>query len=94
MTVMGNSPEWVQTLLAAFRLGAVALPCVTQSRPGDLALRARHTAPAVVVTTEAYAELVRAAALDCPVARRCRTPRSPPRSRRGTPTSPRTTRPC
>jgi acyl-coenzyme A synthetase/AMP-(fatty) acid ligase len=67
MTVMGNSPEWVQTLLAAFRLGAVALPCVTQSRPGDLALRARATAPAVVVTTEAYAELVRAAALDCPV---------------------------
>jgi len=67
MTVMGNSAEWVQTLMAAFRLGAVALPCVTQSRPADLALRARHTAPAVVVTTEEHAGLVASAGLDCPV---------------------------
>jgi len=67
MTVMGNRPEWVATLMAAFRLGAVALPCVTQSRSSDLALRARLVGPAVVLTTEEHAGQVAGAGLDCPV---------------------------
>jgi acyl-coenzyme A synthetase/AMP-(fatty) acid ligase len=27
LTLMGSRPEWVITLLACFRIGAVALPC-------------------------------------------------------------------
>ena len=39
MTVIGNRPEWVLALLACFRIGAVALPCTEQLRPGDLRAR-------------------------------------------------------
>jgi acyl-coenzyme A synthetase/AMP-(fatty) acid ligase len=66
MTVMGSTPDWVAGLLAAFRLGAVALPCVTQSRAGDLAQRGRVAAPAVVLTTEEHVGEVERAALGCP----------------------------
>src|SRR6476619_1480521 len=41
MTLVGNRVEWVLTLLACWRMGAVALPCNTQLRHKDLALRAR-----------------------------------------------------
>jgi acyl-coenzyme A synthetase/AMP-(fatty) acid ligase len=41
MTLVGNRPEWVLTLLACWRMGAVALPCNPQLRRQDLALRAR-----------------------------------------------------
>ena len=40
MTVMGILPHWAQALMACFRVGAVALPCVTQSRGSDLAFAA------------------------------------------------------
>jgi acyl-coenzyme A synthetase/AMP-(fatty) acid ligase len=40
MTLAGNRVEWVLTLLACWRMGAVALPCNTQLRHKDLALRA------------------------------------------------------
>src|SRR5688500_15566999 len=40
MTLAGNRIEWVLTLLACWRMGAVALPCNTQLRRRDLALRA------------------------------------------------------
>ena len=36
MTLIGNRPEWVAALLACFRIGAVALPCIEQLRAGDL----------------------------------------------------------
>src|SRR6476619_8425504 len=39
MTLVGNRIEWVLTLLACWRMGAVALPCNTQLRPRDLELR-------------------------------------------------------
>src|SRR5437870_2202470 len=39
MTVMGARPEWVLTMLAAWRLGAAALPCSQQLRRKDIALR-------------------------------------------------------
>lgn len=67
MTVMGTTPHWVETVLACLRLGAVALPCVTQSRPGDLALRGRLVDAALVVTTDEHADGVAAAGLDVPV---------------------------
>ena len=36
MTLIGNRPEWVLTMVACFRLGAVALPCNEQLRAKDL----------------------------------------------------------
>jgi acetyl-CoA synthetase len=35
-TLIGNRPEWVLTMVACFRLGAVVLPCTEQLRPADL----------------------------------------------------------
>jgi acyl-coenzyme A synthetase/AMP-(fatty) acid ligase len=52
MTLVGNRVEWVLSLLACWRMGAVALPCSMQLRPGDLALRVRATAPKLCVGEE------------------------------------------
>jgi acyl-coenzyme A synthetase/AMP-(fatty) acid ligase len=49
MTLVGNRIEWVLTLLACWRMGAVALPCSTQLRRHDLALRARAAGPKLCV---------------------------------------------
>jgi acetyl-CoA synthetase len=35
-TLIGNRPEWVLTMVACFRIGAVVLPCTEQLRPADL----------------------------------------------------------
>ena len=32
MTLIGNRPEWVLTMVACFRIGAVVLPCTEQLR--------------------------------------------------------------
>ena len=45
MTLAGNRIEWVLTLLACWRMGAVALPCNTQLRRKDLELRAKRSPP-------------------------------------------------
>ena len=45
MTLVGNRVEWVLTLLACWRMGAVALPCNTQLRRNDLELRAAVAEP-------------------------------------------------
>jgi acyl-coenzyme A synthetase/AMP-(fatty) acid ligase len=52
MTLVGNRIEWVLTLLACWRMGAVALPCSTQLRRGDLELRVAETAPKLCVGAE------------------------------------------
>ena len=52
MTLAGNRIEWVLTLLACWRMGAVALPCNTQLRRADLALRVRAAAPRLCVGEE------------------------------------------
>src|SRR5262245_31072151 len=52
MTLIGNRPEWVLTMLACFRIGAVVLPCTEQLRAKDLRLRLDVTAPRVVVADE------------------------------------------
>ena len=41
LTLVGNRPEWVLTMVACFRLGLVALPCTEQLRAKDLELRLR-----------------------------------------------------
>ena len=45
MTLVGNRLEWVLSLLACWRMGAVALPCSTQLRRRDLELRTRGRQP-------------------------------------------------
>ncbi len=49
MTLVGNRIEWVLTLLACWRMGAIALPCSTQLRRGDLEHRVAATGPALCV---------------------------------------------
>jgi acyl-coenzyme A synthetase/AMP-(fatty) acid ligase len=55
MTLMPNRIEWVLTMLACWRMGAIALPCNPQLRRRDLELRARATAAALCVADEALA---------------------------------------
>ena len=52
MTLVGNRIEWVLTLLACWRMGAVALPCNTQLRRADLAHRAAVASPALCLGAE------------------------------------------
>ena len=47
MTLIGNRPEWVLTMCACFRIGAVVLPCTEQLRAKDLRLRLAVAKPAV-----------------------------------------------
>ncbi len=61
MTLVGNRPEWVHALLACWRIGAVALPCTEQLRPGDLAKRIAIARPRAVVVDERNGELLGAA---------------------------------
>ena len=67
MTVIGNRPEWVVTMLACFRIGAVALPCTEQLRPVDLRARMDAVEPRVVVADERDAKCVRSAGFDGPL---------------------------
>ncbi|HEY4429004.1 MAG TPA: AMP-binding protein [Solirubrobacteraceae bacterium] len=52
MTLIGNRPEWVLTMVACFRIGAVVLPCTEQLRAKDLRLRIALTRPSVIVADE------------------------------------------
>ncbi|HZO06933.1 MAG TPA: AMP-binding protein [Solirubrobacterales bacterium] len=49
MTMVGNRIEWVLTLLACWRMGAVALPCNTMLRRHDLELRTAEAEPKLCV---------------------------------------------
>ena len=52
MMLVGNRIEWVLAMLACWRMGAIALPCNTQLRRGDLELRVRAANPALCVGEE------------------------------------------
>jgi acetyl-CoA synthetase len=52
MTLIGNRPEWVLSMAACFRIGAVVLPCTEQLRAKDLCLRIDVAAPALIVSDE------------------------------------------
>jgi acyl-coenzyme A synthetase/AMP-(fatty) acid ligase len=67
MTVIGNRPEWVEAMVACFRIGAVALPCTEQLTPKDLRERIERAGPRAVVADERDAETVAAAGFDGPV---------------------------
>ncbi len=69
MTLIGNRPEWVLTMLACFRIGAVVLPCTEQLRAKDIALRIALAEPDLIVADERNRASVRASP--------CRSWRSP-----------------
>jgi acyl-coenzyme A synthetase/AMP-(fatty) acid ligase len=49
MILIGTRVEWVLSMLACWRMGAIALPCNTQLRAADLALRVNAANPALAV---------------------------------------------
>jgi acetyl-CoA synthetase len=67
MTLIGNRPEWVLTMVACFRLGAVALPCNEQLRAHDLRLRIDAAGPALIVADERNLAELSAARPECKV---------------------------
>ena len=67
MTLIGNRPEWVFTMCACFRLGAVVLPCTEQLRAKDLRLRLAVARPSLIVADERNRAELEAAGPDCPV---------------------------
>jgi acetyl-CoA synthetase len=52
MTLIGSRPEWVLTMIACFRIGAVVLPCNEQLRARDLGTRLRSARPRLIVADE------------------------------------------
>ncbi len=67
LTLIGNRPEWVLTMVACFRLGAVALPCNEQLRAKDLELRLKSARPKLVVADERNRGELQLANPDCTV---------------------------
>jgi acyl-coenzyme A synthetase/AMP-(fatty) acid ligase len=67
MTVVGNRPEWAYAMLACWRIGAVALPCSEQLRPGDLRARMERVSLAAVVADARDLELVTVSGFDGPM---------------------------
>jgi acetyl-CoA synthetase len=67
LTLIGNRPEWVFTMLACFRIGAVALPCNEQLRAKDLRLRLAAAKPKLIVADERNRAELETADPDCPV---------------------------
>lgn len=67
MTVIGNRPDWVLTMVACFRIGAVVLPCTEQLRAKDLRLRLDAARPKLVLCDERNASELTAAQPDCRV---------------------------
>jgi acyl-coenzyme A synthetase/AMP-(fatty) acid ligase len=61
MTLIGNRPEWVMSMAACFRIGAVVLPCTEQLRAKDLRMRIDATRPTLILADERNGEELRAA---------------------------------
>jgi acyl-coenzyme A synthetase/AMP-(fatty) acid ligase len=67
MTLIGNRPEWVLSMLACFRISAVVLPCTEQLRAHDLRVRLEATRPRLIIADERNASELERAAPECPV---------------------------
>ncbi len=63
-TLCGSRSEWVLTMLACLRLGAVMAPCSPMLRAEDLRVRARTAAPRLVVADDQYLDVLTDAGLD------------------------------
>jgi acyl-coenzyme A synthetase/AMP-(fatty) acid ligase len=67
MTVIGNRPEWVLTMIACFRIGAVVLPCNEQLRAHDLRIRLQAADPKLIVADQRNSSELEAARPQSPV---------------------------
>jgi acyl-coenzyme A synthetase/AMP-(fatty) acid ligase len=68
MTLIGNRSEWVFSMLACFRIGAVVLPCTEQLRAKDLRARIDAVSPVAILADERNrAELEAAGVGETPV---------------------------
>jgi acyl-coenzyme A synthetase/AMP-(fatty) acid ligase len=67
MTLIGNRPDWVFTMIACFRIGAIVLPCTEQLRAKDLRLRLDVVRPSLIVADERNRAELEAARPDCRV---------------------------
>jgi acetyl-CoA synthetase len=67
LTMIGNRPEWVYTMVACFRIGAVVLPCTEQLRPKDLRARFDRVEPRVVVADERNLDVIAETGVSGPV---------------------------
>ena len=67
MTLIGNRSEWVLTMVACFRIGAVVLPGNEQLRAKDLRQRLEAADPKLIVADERNAGELGAARPDCEV---------------------------
>src|ERR1019366_4223664 len=67
MTLIGNRPEWVASMCACFRIGAVVLPCTEQLRAKDLRLRLAVAGPSLVIADERNRTELEAAEPQCEV---------------------------
>jgi acetyl-CoA synthetase len=67
LTLIGNRIEWVLTMLACFRIGAIVLPCTEQLRTGDLRQRMNVAEPALIVADQRNADELHAAGPRCRV---------------------------
>ncbi len=67
LTLIGNRPEWVLTVVACLRIGAVVLPCTEQLRAKDLRLRLDVAQPRLILADERNRAELEAAGPACPV---------------------------
>jgi acetyl-CoA synthetase len=67
LTLIGNRPEWVLTMVACFRLGAIGLPCNEQLRAKDLRSRLEVAEPKMIVADARNMSELELAAPGCPV---------------------------
>jgi acyl-coenzyme A synthetase/AMP-(fatty) acid ligase len=67
MTLIGNRPEWIFTMVACFRVGAIVLPCNEQLRAKDLRQRLAVANPTLIVADERDADELAAAGAGCPI---------------------------
>jgi acetyl-CoA synthetase len=67
LTLIGNRPEWVLTMVACFRIGAVALPCNEQLRAKDLRLRIAAARPKLIAADERNLSELSSADPECEV---------------------------
>jgi acyl-coenzyme A synthetase/AMP-(fatty) acid ligase len=50
LTLIGSRPQWVLSMVACFRIGAIVLPCNEQLRAKDLRMRIGVAAPRLIVS--------------------------------------------
>jgi acetyl-CoA synthetase len=67
MTLIGNRPEWVLSMCACMRIGAVVLPCTEQLRAKDLRMRLDVARPSLIVADERNRSELETARPDCEI---------------------------